>query len=52
MSRDDTKKALEALASGFDDLIREPIREYLAWERRDVHSSGFVLKYIAKRLKI
>ena len=52
MSRDDTEEALETLASGFDDLIREPIREDFAWERGDVHSSGFVFKYVAKCFKI
>lgn len=52
MSCDDTEEALKALASGFDDLIRKPIREDFAWERGNVHSSGFVLEYVAKCLKI
>jgi hypothetical protein len=52
MSRDDTEKALQALASGFNDLIRKSIRENFSWERGDVHSSGFVLEYVAKCLKI
>lgn len=52
MSRDDTEEALETLASGFDDLIRKSICEDFAWERRDVHASGFVLEYVAECLKI
>jgi DNA-binding response OmpR family regulator len=52
VSRDDTEESLQALASGFDDLIRKPIREDFTWERGDVHSSGFVLEYVAKCLKI
>jgi len=52
VARDDTEKALEALASGFDDLIRKPVREDFAWERGDVHPGGFVLKYVAERFKI
>jgi hypothetical protein len=52
MSRDDTEEALQALASGFDNLIRKPIRKDFAWERGDVHSSGFVLEDVAKCLKI
>lgn len=52
MSRDDTEEALQALASGFDDLIGKPICEDFAWERGDVHSSGFVLEYVAKCFKI
>lgn len=52
MTRDDAEEAFQALASGFNDLIREPIREDFAWERGDVHSSGFVFEYVAKCLKI
>jgi hypothetical protein len=52
VSRDDAEEALEALASGFDHLIRKPVREDFAWERGDVHPGGLVLEYIAERLKI
>jgi len=52
VARNDAEEALEALASGFDDLIRKSVGKDFAWEWRDVHSGGFVLEYIAERLKI
>ena len=52
MSRNDAEEALEALASGFDHLIGKPVCEDFAGERRNVHSGGFVLQYIAERLKV
>ena len=52
MPSDDAEKALEALASGLDHLIREAVREDFAWERGNVHPSGLVLEYVAERLEI
>jgi hypothetical protein len=52
MARHDTEEALEAFPSGFDDLIREPVREHLAWERGDVHAGRLVLEDIAESFKV
>lgn len=52
MACHNAEEALEALASGFNHLVRKPVREDFAWERRDVHPSGLVLEYVAERLKI
>lgn len=52
MSRNDAEEALEALASGFDHLVRKPVCEDFAWERGDVYAGGLVLEYIAERLKV
>lgn len=52
MSRNDAEEPFEALASGFDHLVRKPVCEDFAWERGDVHPGGLVLEYIAERLKV
>ena len=52
MASHDTEEALEAFPSGLDDLIREPVREDLAWERGDVHAGRLVLEDIAEGLKV
>lgn len=52
MSRNNAEEALETFSSGLDDLVREAVREYLAWERRNVHPGGLVLENIAERLKV
>jgi len=52
VARHDAEEALEALPSGLDDLIREPVREDLAWERGDIHAGGLVLEDVAEGFKI
>jgi hypothetical protein len=52
MSRNNAEEALETFSSGLDDLVRKAVREYLAWERRNVHPGGLVLENIAERLKV
>lgn len=52
MSRDNAEEALETFSPGLDDLVRKAVREYLAWERRNVHPGGLVLENIAERLKV
>jgi hypothetical protein len=52
VSSDDAQEAFEALSSGLDDLVREPVRKDLAWEWGDVHASRLVLEDITEGLKV
>ena len=49
---DDSKEPLEALAPALDDLVREPVREDLAGQRRDVDARALALEDVAERLEV
>ena len=48
----DCEEPLQTLPTSLDDLIREPIREHLAGERRDVDASRLALENVPERLKV
>ena len=52
VARHDRQEPLQTLAPALDNLIREPVREDLAGEGRDVHPRRFVLEDVAEGLKV
>jgi hypothetical protein len=54
MPSNDTQKPLQAFPPSFDDLVREPVGEYLAREgsRWDVDASGFALAHIPEGFEV
>jgi hypothetical protein len=50
--RNDAEEALEALASGLDDLVGETVGEDFAGERGDVDSRRLALQDIAEGFKV
>lgn len=52
VSRYNLEEALQSLTALFDHIVREPIREHLAWQRRDVDARALPLKNVPERLKV
>ena len=52
MTGDDAQEALQTLPPALDDLIRKTVGKDFPWEGRDVDTSRFVFKDVAKSLKV
>jgi hypothetical protein len=52
MTSNDRQESLQAFSSCLDNFVREPIGEYLARKRRDIHPSRFALENVAEGFKI
>ena len=52
MPSNNRQKTLETLPPSFDDLVREPIGEDLARQRRNVHAGGFTLEDVTEGFEV
>ena len=52
MSSDDSQEPLQALTSGFNDLVGESVGEDLSGERRDVDSCRFAFENVPEGFEI
>ena len=52
MTCDNAQKALQTLPPALDDLIGKAVGKHFSWEGRDVDTSRFVFKDVAKSLEV
>lgn len=52
MSGDDGQETFKTLTAGLNNLIRESVREDLAWQGRDVDPGRFTLEDVTESLEV